>query len=147
MAAAPAITKRVQAEASGDPVEPTGEVGTCAAKQGRPTVEAKEDFEGQVLGLLAIAGQPDQRGIDTRPVVLEQGLEGRRILALPSRRAGRPSDVAGSHGHRRSTPGDATARVWSQLASIVHLSRVLKEEWPVIPAPHVPGPPGRPSTA
>ena len=62
----------VVAEIGGDAVEPRGEV-LVGVKQARLAVEAEEDFEGEVFGLVAVAGEAEEEGMDARPVGMERG--------------------------------------------------------------------------
>lgn len=73
----------VVAEVGGDAVEPRGEI-LVGVKQARLAVEAEEDFKGEVFGLIAVAGEAEEEGVDARPVGMKRGF----IRVVGERRGG-----------------------------------------------------------
>lgn len=64
----------VVAEVGGDAIEPRGEVLVRLQETGF-AMQAEEDFEGEVFGLIGVACQTVEDGVDARPVGVEGGFK------------------------------------------------------------------------
>ena len=74
----------IDAGVHGDPVEPGGELGVLPEPVER-AVDLDEDFLGDVLGIVVVAGELVGDAIHHRPMPLDERLKGGRVAARRAR--------------------------------------------------------------